>query len=102
MKLNNYEIDRSLIIAIKVLGSAILISLITLFIINKCSPERVKSEVEVSYIDGYKDTITIETLGAPEILLRTDKGSYYMKTSGIINNVTPGVIRARLIKTNLK
>jgi hypothetical protein len=102
MKLNNYEIDRSLIIAIKVLGSAILISLITLFIINKCSPERVKSEVEVSYIDGYKDTITIETLGAPEILLRTDKGSYYMKTRGIINNVTPGVIRARLIKTNLK
>jgi hypothetical protein len=102
MKLNNYEIDRSLIIAIKVLGSAILISLITLFIINKCSPERVKSEVEVSYIDGYKDTITIETLGAPEILLVTDKGSYYMKTSGIINNVTPGVIRARLIKTNLK
>jgi hypothetical protein len=102
MNLNNYEIDRSLIIAIKVLGSAILISLITLFIINKCSPERVKSEVEVSYIDGYKDTITIETLGAPEILLRTDKGSYYMKTRGIINNVTPGVIRARLIKTNLK
>jgi hypothetical protein len=102
MNLNNYEIDRSLIIAIKVLGSAILISLITLFIINKCSPERVKSEVEVSYIDGYKDTITIETLGAPEILLRTYRGSYYMKTSGIINNVTPGVIRARLIKTNLK
>jgi hypothetical protein len=102
MNLNKYKMVRPLNIVSKILGLSILISLITLFIINKCSPERVKSEVEVSYIDGYKDTITIETLGAPEILLRTDKGSYYMKTSGLINNVTPGVIRARLIKTNLK